>query len=58
MKTKKPQRNGHACHAIMRKGGVHEDSKSGQRQKARKETRALIKAWRDHADHSLPFLAA
>lgn len=58
MKTKKPQRNGHACHAIMRKGGVHEESKSGQRQKARNQTRALAKAWRDHADHSVQRIAA
>lgn len=58
MKTRKLQRNGHACHAIMRKGGVHEESKSAKRQKTRKETRALIKAWRDHADHFFTPIAA
>lgn len=58
MKQKKLQRNPHACDAIMRKGGVHEQSKSGKRQKARKQTKEQIQAWRDHADHFLFALAA
>jgi hypothetical protein len=49
MKTKKQQRNGHACHAIMRKGGVHEESKTGKRRKTKNDTQKQIQAWRDHA---------
>lgn len=50
MKTKKQQRNGHAIHPIMQKGGAHEESKTGKRRKAKNELKQLMKAWRDHAD--------
>lgn len=57
-KRKKMQRDGNACHPIMRKGGAHTESKSGQRQKNRQQTRELSRAWRDHADLSpLPMAA-
>lgn len=56
MKTKKQQRNGHAIHPIMKKGGVHEESKTGKRRKAKNELKQLMKAWRDHADSYLLIL--
>lgn len=53
MKTKKAQRNPHACASIMRKGGVHEESKTGKRRKQKNELKQWMKAWRDHADSFL-----
>ena len=38
-------RNIHACHPIMRKGGVHEKSKGAKRAKAKKEVRQKVKEW-------------
>lgn len=53
MKTKQKKRNGHACHAIMRKGGAHIETNSMKRQKDRQQTRKQMMAWRDHAPSSL-----
>lgn len=55
MKSKQKKRNGHACHAIMRKGGSHEKSKSSYRRKAKKETEKLIEAWKNHAYFAFSF---
>jgi hypothetical protein len=49
MKTKQKKRNGHAFHPIMKKGGVHEESKSSKRRKAKDETKKLAEAWKNHA---------
>lgn len=49
MKSKKKLKNGHACHPIMRKGGVHEASKTGKRRQAKNELNSMVKAWHDHA---------
>ena len=49
MKTKQKRKNIHACNPIMRKGGVHEESKSGKRRKAKNETKKLTEAWQNHA---------
>ena len=38
-------RNFHACHPIMRKGGVHEKTKGAQRAAARRETRQKASEW-------------
>lgn len=46
MPTKKPQRNGHACHAIMRKGGVHQPSQKRERQEAKKALSRGLSDWR------------
>lgn len=53
MKTKLKKRNGHAFHAIMKKGGVHETPKSSKRRKAKDETRKQIEAWKNHASFRL-----
>ena len=42
---KKPQRNLHACHPIMKKGGVHEKSKGAKRLAAKQETRKKTREW-------------
>jgi hypothetical protein len=49
MKTKQKKRNGHACHPIMRKGGVHETPKSSERRKEKKETERLVGEWRSRS---------
>ena len=38
-----PTRNLHACHPIMRKGGVHEKSRGAKRAEAKREIRKKIK---------------
>ncbi|GEM_PF-2791371 len=38
MAKRKKFRNLHACHPIMRKGGVHEKSNGSKRAKAKRET--------------------
>ena len=43
-KRNKP-RNFHACHPIMRKGGVHEKSKSAKRAAAKRETHRKVGEW-------------
>lgn len=55
MPKKKKLRNLHACHPIMRKGGVHEKSQGAKRAAAKKETQQQI---RDSfaASHSLTTL--
>lgn len=47
MATKQAKRNRFACDPILRKGGVHQTSKSGARNKAKQETRRLAKGWQD-----------
>lgn len=42
---KQERRNGHACHPIMRKGGVHEKSQGSKRQAQKRETRKAARAW-------------
>jgi hypothetical protein len=49
MKAKQKKRNGHAFHPIMKKGGVHEKSKTSKRRKAKDETNQIIEAWKNHA---------
>ena len=49
MKTKQKKRNGHACHAIMRKGGVHEEAKSSRRRKDKNETKQLVREWQSRS---------
>lgn len=41
-------RNSVAQHPLMRKGGVHEKSKSAQRSAARRETQRLARDWGAH----------
>ncbi|TVZ40912.1 hypothetical protein P886_0246 [Alteromonadaceae bacterium 2753L.S.0a.02] len=43
-KRNKP-RNFHACHPIMKKGGVHEKSRSAKRAAAKQETRRKVSDW-------------
>ncbi|MEJ2443374.1 MAG: hypothetical protein P8Y42_07920 [Exilibacterium sp.] len=50
MGNKPKLRNRHAAHPIMRKGGVHEKSRSAKRREAKRETRRAIENWR----HSSP----
>ncbi len=38
-------RNPHACHPIMRKGGVHEKSRGAKRAAAKRETRRKTSEW-------------
>jgi hypothetical protein len=39
MRAKKPSRNGHACHPIMRKGGVHQKTNKAKRKAEKLQTR-------------------
>lgn len=41
----KKSRNLHACHPIMKKGGVHEKSKGAKRAAAKRETREKASEW-------------
>lgn len=43
-KRQKP-RNLHACHPIMRKGGVHEKSKGAERAAAKRDTQKRAGEW-------------
>jgi len=43
-KRQKP-RNFHACHAIMKKGGVHEKSRGAKRAAAKHTTRQQVREW-------------
>lgn len=45
MSRRTKPRNGHACHPIMRKGGVHEKSKGAKRAAAKRETRQKAGEW-------------
>ncbi len=45
MAKRQKNRNFHACHPIMRKGGVHEKSSSAKRAAAKRETRRKAKEW-------------
>ncbi len=45
MPKRQSRRNLHACHPIMRKGGVHEKSKSAKRAAAKHETRRKTNEW-------------
>ena len=58
-KRNKP-RNLHACHPIMRKGGVHEKSKSAKRTAVKQETRRKASEWlgRSHIQSLLSFYLA
>lgn len=59
MPKKKPERNLHACHPIMRKGGVHEKSKSAKRTKAKRELQRAIHSHKsDQGDLSYFFCFA
>lgn len=52
-KRDKP-RNFHACHPIMRKGGVHEKTKGAKRAAVKRETRRKASEWFDRSYYSLP----
>jgi hypothetical protein len=41
-KSRKP-RNFHACHPIMKKGGVHEKSQGAKRAAAKRDTQAQLR---------------
>lgn len=43
--AKQKKRNGHAFHPIMKKGGVHEKSKSAKRKAEKLELKKQIKEW-------------
>ena len=43
--AKKPQRNGHAFHPIMRKGGAHEKSTKAQRKAAKHNLQKNTQEW-------------
>ncbi len=45
MSKRQDRRNLHACHPIMRKGGVHKRSKSAKRAAAKHETRRKTNEW-------------
>ncbi len=47
--AKQKRRNGHAFHPIMKKGGVHEKSKSAERSEDKRKTKALIKEWQSRS---------
>ncbi len=49
MPNKHARRNPHACHPIMRKGGVHEKSKGAKRAEAKRDTRRKASAWLGHS---------
>lgn len=53
MQTKQKRRNLHACHPIMKKGGVHEKSKSAKRAAIKRETRKKASEWLDRSSYSL-----
>ncbi|ARU57768.1 hypothetical protein OLMES_3747 [Oleiphilus messinensis] len=43
MKISSKKRNMHACHPIMRKGGVHEKTNSSKRSKAKRELKMITR---------------
>jgi len=45
MPNRDKPRNFHACHPIMKKGGVHEKSKGAKRAAAKRETRKKASEW-------------
>lgn len=49
MGTKKKQRNGHAFHPIMRKGGVHEKSVSAKRSASKRALKNLLSEGSAHS---------
>lgn len=53
MKVKKPARNLHACHPIMKKGGVHEKSRGAKRAASKKETRRKKEEWLGRSSSSI-----
>ena len=48
-----PVRNRHACHPIMRKGGVHEKSQGAKRAAAKQSTRQRVAEWRSRSSLAL-----
>lgn len=44
-----PVRNRHACHPIMRKGGVHEKSKGAKRAAVKRSTQQRVAEWRSRS---------
>ncbi len=57
MAKRQDRRNLHACHPIMRKGGVHEKSKSAKRAAAKHETRRKTTEWLSRSFFWLRFQA-
>ncbi len=49
MPGKKPSRNGHAFHPIMRKGGVHEKSNKAKRKADKMQTSRKAGEWLDRS---------
>ena len=45
MPKQQAPRNFHACHPIMRKGGVHEKSKGAKRAAGKRETQRKASEW-------------
>lgn len=45
MAIKQVRRNGHACHPIMRKGGVHEKANGAKRAAAKRQTKRTVREW-------------
>ena len=45
MPKRRQPRNLHACHPIMRKGGVHEKSKGAKRAAAKRDTQQKASEW-------------
>ncbi len=45
MTNRHKTRNIHACHPIMRKGGVHEKTKGAKRAAAKRDTRRKASEW-------------
>ena len=50
MASKKSMRNGHACHPIMRKGGVHEKTNKAKRKAAKQQTYRKVNEWFSRSD--------
>lgn len=45
MRKKQEKRNGHACHPIMRKGGVHEKTEKAKRKAAKHQLNRKVHEW-------------
>jgi hypothetical protein len=57
MKAKLKQRNGHAFHPIMKKGGVHEKSTGAKRLQAKNKWKKEQGEWSDRSPDKLPCFA-
>lgn len=44
-RSMRQMRNGHACHPIMGKGGVHEKSNKAKRVAAKRQTDRKVREW-------------